>query len=178
VARTFSESPERYDVTLGITGDLLDPNGIRLDPTSDPPDLTKDQLLNILGQRDLIEQLAIGATRNRQNALTGAALSLAVPGVTGFFTNSVAKTFQLDYLNVDYNPFDGATFTAAKTLGRGLTMVLRRQLGESIDGQRKFDFKIQWRVPSNDRLLSRLRLGVGFDQRVPWKVTLDYFRRF
>lgn len=178
VARTFSDSPERYDVTLGITGDLLDPNGVRLDPTSDPPDLTKDQLLNILGQRDLIEQLAKGASRNRQNALSGAALSLAVPGVSGYLTNPVAKTFQLDYLNVDYNPFDGATFTAAKTIGRGLTAIWRRQVGESIDGQRKFELKLQWRVPSNDRLLSRLRLGIGLDQRVPWKITLDYFRRF
>ncbi len=177
-ARSFTDSPERYEVLLQINGNLLEPGGLVLRATSDPPDLSESEILAILGQKELIEQIARGTGRNQQDALQGAALTLATPLLSGYLTQPLARGFKLDYLSVEYNPFDGYIGTASKTLGKGLTLTGRRQLTDPISGGiRKYDIRLTYRIPSRNRLLSRLRFGIGVDELRPWKITIDYFTR-
>ena len=132
----------------------------------------------ILGQRELIESLAVGATRNQQDLLRGAIYTLAIPQITGGITRGLANALKLDYFAVEYNPFEETIFSAAKTLAKGLTLTLRRQLAEPIQGKRRYELKLAYRLPTHDKFLSRVRFGLGFDQDRPWKLTIDFVKRF
>lgn len=53
-AQGITGSVERYDVVLTIRGDLLADNGLQLSAQSDPPDLSQDRIMAILGQGDVL----------------------------------------------------------------------------------------------------------------------------
>ena len=171
------QTPDRYDIDLEITGNLLQEGGLNLNATSDPPDLNRDEILALLGQTGLIQDLARGVTANDQDALRNTAYQLAVPNLTQGLTQSVANAFKIDFLGIDYNVFEGATFTASDTITRGLTLTVRRQLIAEPDRRALQEFLLTWRVPSRDPFLSRLRLGIGVTQEVPWKISLGYSQR-
>ncbi len=171
------QTPDRYDIDLEITGNLLQEGGLNLNATSDPPDLSRDEILALLGQTGLIQDLARGVTANDQDALRNTAYQLAVPNLTQGLTQSVASAFKIDFLGIDYNVFEGATFTASDTIARGLTVTVRRQLIAEPDRRALQEFLLTWRVPSRDPFLSRLRLGIGVTQDVPWKISLGYSQR-
>lgn len=173
-ASRFSGSLERYDVTLGLRGDILSPNGIVLTATSDPGDLSQDQILALLGQKDLIEGVVRDGLFRPGDALT----RLALPTLLTPITQGIAGGLGLDYLALEYNALDQTVVTVAKTIGPGLTLIASRQLNGPINEKPLFDFRLTYRVPSRNPLLARTRLGIGFDQVRPWKITLDYTQRF
>lgn len=178
-ARRVGDAVERYDITLLANGNLLQDGGLNLFATSDPADLTSQEILAILGQKELIEDFArgtIGGDRNRP--LSDLAIQLALPSLTGGLTQGIASTFKLDYLAVEHNPFDQYVFSAGKTLGKGLSLNLRRQVTSQSNRPLKYDLRLVYRIPSRDRFVSRLRLGFGIDERRPWRFTIDYIRRF
>ena len=175
-ARRTGDTFERYDITLYIRGDLLSEKDVRLTAESDPSDLSEQEILAILGQRELFEALTdrrVGSQGRLQQTLIG----LAVPNLTQGLTRSLAYGFGLDYVGLDYNAFDGATVTAVKTLSKGLTLTGRQQLQETTYGPRQYELKLTYRIPSKDRLLSRSRIGFGFTNQVPWRVTFEYVLR-
>ncbi|MBS1704529.1 MAG: hypothetical protein JST40_01535 [Armatimonadetes bacterium] len=177
-ALKYGTFPERYDVTLSITGNLLQDGGLNLFAQSQPPELSSQEILALLGQKALIEDLARGLNKTRDPFLRDTALTLATPYLTGNITQSIANTFKIDYLGIDYNAFEGATFTASDALGKGLVLTWRRQLVENANRKRLQEIRLTWRVPSRDPFLSKLRLGFGMDQDRPWKFSLDYTIRF
>jgi hypothetical protein len=178
-ARRVSDVVERYEVTLRITGDLMQTGGLNIVASSDPPDLTSQEILALLGQKDLIEQIASSATGGAgKNDLRDAALSLALPSLTGGLGQGIASSFGLDYFGIEYNAFDGTVVSAARTLGKNFTVSARRSLANDVRGRARYDVKISWRLPSNNRFLSRTRLGFGFDQDRPWRFSIDYVKRF
>lgn len=176
-ARQTSESYQTYFVTLDIRGNLLEPDGLRIQGTSDPGDLTSAQIMALIGQKDLIESLTASAFGN-QNALRDTFYSLAIPSLTMGLTEGIASTLQLDYLTLDYNPFDQTIIRAGKSFGRNLMLEVSRQLVEPNQGRLKYEVKLTYRLPVKDQFFSKLRLGVGFDQDRPWKFTIDWSRRF
>ncbi|HVT13779.1 MAG TPA: translocation/assembly module TamB domain-containing protein [Fimbriimonadaceae bacterium] len=176
------DTVQRYDVRLFITGDLLSEEGINLNATSDPADLTKDEILALLGQTDVFKSLgsASGLTQSETEArIRNALVSIAVPQLTQSFTTQLASNLGLEYLNIDYNALEGASLDFAKVLGKGLILQGRRQISPTV-GTRKvdYDLRLTYRLPTRNVALSRLVFSVGLDQDHPYKLGIQYGFRF
>jgi hypothetical protein len=177
-AQGLSGVPDRYDVLLGIRGNLLREGGLILTASSDPPDLAQDRILALLGQRELIAGIA--SETNAGSQIQSALLGVAVPYVAGALTDSLAQTLGLDFLNVDYNTFDQVSLSAGINLGKNFSLFARRQLSQPLPGlAQKFEVKLSYR-PSflKSQLARRLRFSFGIDQDRPWKIGLEYGIRF
>lgn len=168
---------ERYEITVAVSGDLAQEDGMRLRATSDPPDLTESQILGLLGKQDLIEALD-ASTLLRGSGLQAPLYTFLVPRLTEPVTDEIARIFKLDYLNLEYNPFEQVTLSASKTLAKGLSLQLRRQVSSLWSGLARYEVKLVWRPPTRNPLLGRVRLSLGFDQQRPWKLSVDYAIRF
>lgn len=178
-ALRLSDVIDRYRVDLFITGNILEENGLVIRASSDPPGLTQDQILGLIGQTSLLESLTNTALNRQFGAgLSTAIYGLALPTLLNPLTSSIASNLQLDYLNIEYNTFDQISVVAAKSLGHGFTLYGRRQLSPPTTGKQKYELKLTYRIPFKKGELSRVALGIGFDQDRPWKLTLDYGRRF
>ncbi|MBV6459148.1 MAG: hypothetical protein HONBIEJF_02291 [Fimbriimonadaceae bacterium] len=177
-ARRFDDQIERYDITLEMDGNLLVENGLRMRASSDPPDLTNDQILGLIGQKSLLE--AINPTSLQQGeAFRELFYGYAIPTLTDPITRNLAQSLGLDYLNLEYNQFEQASISLARTLGPGLVLSARRQISPPRFGERqRYEVKLTYRPRVPNRLLSRLRFSVGLDQDRPWKIGIDYTIRF
>lgn len=177
-AESFTGNVERYDVILTITGDLLEEGGLQLSAQSDPPDLSQDRILAILGQGDIFGSgrgEAFRADRQLQSALVG----IALPYVAGGLTERLANQLGLDYLNVEYNSFDQLSVTAAISLSRDIVLSARRQLSSPLPGTRpKWEVRLSYRPPFRFRALRRFSVSIGMDQDRPWKIMVEYGIRF
>lgn len=166
-----------YRVTLGVHGDLLSATDrLNFVASSDPADLSSDEILAIIGQRDLIASLTSGGfgttdfSRNLASAL--------LPTLTNPSARKLAQELGLDFLYFDYNPFDGAFITLGKVLGRRLTVYVRRQLSQPLEGELQYELSVEYDVPTIGGLVRELRLQYQIDQEVPWRIRLDWSRRF
>ncbi|MBX7134529.1 MAG: translocation/assembly module TamB domain-containing protein [Fimbriimonadaceae bacterium] len=177
-ARRYGDTIERYDVYLDLRGDLLQDGGVNITASSDPPDLSQEQILSILGQRDLIESFARATLAPGSSAAREAVLGYFLPSLVSPLTDSLASGLNLDFVAIEYNPFDQTVITAAKTLAKGLTLIARRQVN-TLPGQKpRYEIKLTYRPPFRNLLIGRSRFGVGFDQDRPWKITFEYGIRF
>ncbi len=181
-ALRFGDTVQRYDVRLFITGDLLSDAGLNLNATSDPPDLSKDEILALLGQTDVLKSIgsASGASQSETEArIRSALVSIAVPQLTESFTSQLATGLGLEYLNVDYNQFEGASIDFAKVLGKGLVLQGRRQVSPTYINRRlDYDLRLTYRLPSKSAALNRVVFSVGLDQDRPYKIGVEYGFRF
>jgi len=177
-AKGASPQYETYQITLQLRGNLLDQNPLLMTASSEPSDLTQEQIMAIIGQRDLIEGLAKSAFGGGEQALTSVVMSAAVPAFTSSLTSGLSNNLKLDYLTLEYNPFDQAIFTAGKSLTKNLMIQARRQVSQPADGPLRWELKLSYRLPFKQWFLSRVRLGFGMDQDRPWKLTLDWSTRF
>jgi hypothetical protein len=179
-ARRFSGQYEMFDVTVRIRGDALSQTGLDFTAQSDPPELSQEEILSLLGRADLIRALATGAAAGRvdSEALRETLYGFALPSLTESFFASVADQLRLDFVRVDYNPFDLFTLVIGKTFGKGLLVQASRQLQQQDQQRLKYDLRLVYRVPFGDRFVRRLRLGLGTTELVPWRLTLDWTRRF
>ncbi|MBZ0212271.1 MAG: hypothetical protein K8H99_00600, partial [Nitrospirae bacterium] len=71
----------------------------------------------------------------------------------------------------------GTSATLAKSFGNGLILQARRQLSDPIDGVRRYDVRLSYRIPVRTRWQDRVTLSVGFDHLRPWKVSLQVSKR-
>jgi translocation and assembly module TamB len=174
-ARRASNEYETYDIQLLIRGNLLDEDGLNITASSDPPDLSSEQIMAVLGRKEQIENFARGGS---DNYLRETLYSFGLPSATNVLTSGLAAQLGLDYIAVDYNPFDGTVFTVGKTLARGLMLRASRQLEANPGEPLKYEVELTYRLPMQDAFFSRVRLGFGFDELVPWRVRLNWSRRF
>lgn len=163
-----------YRVNLDIQGDLLSTTErLRFVAESDPPDLSTDEILAIIGQGELISSLTSGG-------LTGTSLSRSlatalVPSLLDPVTSSLAQSLGLSFVFLDYNPFDGAFITIGKEIAPRLNATAFRQLSTPLDGQRqKFGLDLVYDVPSRIR---RVQVSFGLTQDLPWRLRIDWSRR-
>ncbi|MCW5943686.1 MAG: hypothetical protein KIS66_15750 [Fimbriimonadaceae bacterium] len=174
----YGDDIERYRVSLEIDGDLLayDDWTTIVRTRSDPDGLTRERILGILGQSDFFTRLTVRDGLSR--GVLGEALTrFALPSLLDPLTDRIARTIGLDYLGVDYNSFQGTSATVAKSFGNGLVLQARRQLSDPVDGVRRFDVRLSYRLPLRARVFDRLTLSFGFDQLRPWKIALQYSAR-
>lgn len=177
-AESFTGNVERYDVILNITGDLLTEGGLQLTAQSDPPDLSQERILAILGQGDVLGGRR-GETFRADRQLQSALIGIALPYVAGSLTEKLAEQLGLDYLNVEYNTFDQLSVTAAISLGRDVVLSGRRQISDPLPGMRaKYEVRLSYRPPFRNRALRRFSLSIGLDQDRPWKIMVEYGIRF
>lgn len=177
--RQTADRFESYTLNLEIRGDLLDPQGINISGTSDPPDLTTEQIQAIVGQREFLESLVRSAIgESSRNDLRDSLFTLALPSLTQGLTAQFAEALSLDYLLLDYNPFDGAIIRGGKTLGKGLILEASRQVTRIDNRELRYDVRLSYRPPTRDRFLSRVRFTFGFDEKVPWRAGLSWSTKF
>lgn len=174
LARSSTGQFEPYVVSLSIQGNALDEKNLRVSAVSDPPDLSQDEILALIGQRDLIQGLAQGDTSRLREAV----YSLAIPSFSQGFTQGLATGLKLDYLSVDYNAFDQVVLSAGKTIGKGLILEAMRQLQSNGVDPLRYEVKLVYRLPVADRFLSRVRLGLGFNQSVPIRFSISWSKKF
>lgn len=174
-ARGANQTVQRYDVRLDIRGDLLRTGGLNIDATSNPPDLTRDQILAMLGQADALQGLATINQRESEERIRAALTTIAVPSLLDPITSRIGSAFGLEYLNLEYDIGAQASVVFAKSLGSSFTLFGRRQLSEPLPGfQREYDLQLQYRPAS----LRRFSFSVGFDQDRPFKLQIEYGFRF
>ncbi|AIE85174.1 translocation/assembly module TamB domain-containing protein [Fimbriimonas ginsengisoli] len=180
-ALRYGDVFERYDITLGVRGDLLKEGGLILTAESDPPDLTQDRILALLGQTDLLGTTISGGLgrSDTQNRIRDAFTQFALPALTDPLTRQLAQGLGLDYLTVEYNPFEQTSILFAKTLGAGFTVQGRRQVGEPPPGFKPlYDLRLVYRPRRLRGVLSRFSFSIGADQDRPFKIALEYGTRF
>lgn len=179
VAQGLAAQSEVYNVTVNLRGDLAQEQGIQLEAFSDPPDLSQDQILAILGQQDLIASLAETTFGGRGGGqLTQQLIGVAVPTLTRGLTDGIAESLQLDFLTLEYSVLDGPLIAAGRSLGPGLLLSARRQLTETSFGPLRYEVRLSYRLPSLLPELGRFRVSLSTDQDRPWRIGIEYARRF
>ncbi len=178
-ALKYSGTVERYDIRLQIRGNILAEGGTRITAQSDPPDLAQDRILALLGQGDLLESLGptMGQSelqRQLQTAFTG----IAFPMLLDPYTRRLAQDLGLEFLTVEYNPYEGPTLTAAKSLGRGLMLTYRRQIGEALYGEPRYDLRLSYKPFARRGFWRNVFLSLGSDQDRPYKLSIEYGIRY
>ncbi len=172
-------TPERYEISLDIKGDVLSSDGLTLIATSQPGDLSQDRILQLLGRTDLLTSLLqSGVNTSIETDVKNAAFGFVLPSVFSGLTSEVAKSFHLDYLAVDYNAFEQASVSFAKSLGGGFFVQGRQQLFQPLPGQlTAYDFRIAYRPRRGPNSIKALSFSLGTDQLRPYKLSIDYTSR-
>lgn len=166
----YGDTVDRYGIELQMRGDILESGKLQITAQSDPPDLSQDRIMSILGQSDFFKGLAEG----NQSAIA----SFALPTFLDPVTSAIANNLGLEYLMVEYDMQKRTTLTAARTLGGGFTLMGRRQISPSSYGDEIFEMKLNYRLPFNDATLRSFMLSLGSDQDRPWKFAIEYGKRF
>lgn len=179
VARRGRDTYEDYSVDLRFRGDLLDSRGLAIDAQADPGDLSREEILAILGQKQLIEALAGTALQGQgSSSLRDPLYQLLAPTISDPITGPLARMLKLDYLSLDYNPLDQALYRFGKSLGSGFFVQGWRQLSAPSFGPQKHDLRLSYRLPKLGPLTDRFRLSIGTTQDRPWRISIDWGRRF
>ncbi len=168
-------TPERYDVTIDISGDMLSPTGLTLN-TTEQGDLTKDKVLAMLGRTDLLNSvLQPGSNQQIEEDLRNAITSFSLPTFLGGITNRIAENLGFEYVSVDYNSFEQASISAARSLGSGFFLQGRRQLLPPLPGQPiAYDFRLAYRPRGGPRAFQNVSFALGTDHILPYKFNIDY----
>jgi hypothetical protein len=183
-APLYGDILERYDVTIGIKGDLLQENGLALSASSDPPGLSQDRILAMLGQTELLGSVSSsivsgGIAGDTQKRLQNALIGYALPMLFDPITNGLASSLGLDYLTVEYNAYEQASFVFAKPLGAGWSIQGRRQITPPPPGfPAQYDLRLVYRPRRLPGVLNRVSFSFGADELRPWKLSVEYGTRF
>ncbi len=175
----YGQNSQRYNITVYITGDLLQENGLHFDAISDPPDLSADDVLNLLGEKNLLESLGSSDQTEAAQRVRDALVGFAIPSVLDPYTSTLARNLGLDYISLEYNSVNLATLGVARSVGPDLTLQYRQQVGTPPPGYRGiYDLQLVYSPRKGPPLFRRLSLSVGTDQDRPYKFALTYGSRF
>jgi hypothetical protein len=171
--------PQRYEIAMEVRGDLLSDDELVITATSDPPDLTQSQIMAILGQADLIENVAATGFSRFEDQLKNVLSSVAAPLLLGQVSRSIEQALGLDYFSVDFTGSGIGGITVAKSLGNGFTLEYRRVLEQyALAGESLEEIRLTYRLPTSNPLLGRFTVGVAATREGFFKATLSYSKRF
>ncbi len=164
VASDFTGTPQRYRVELDIRGSLDDPERLQMSARSDPPGLSEQTILSLLGRGEVLTALARGADpadvfRQQLGDILGAQI---LPGLLTPLETGIAQAFDLEQFTLDYTGLQPASFYLVKNLFNGVGIAYRRSLA---GGGTSYQVRLFYRLPFRNPLLQRLRVGFGFDER-------------
>lgn len=175
----------RYDIRLHATGNILGHEQLVLHATSDPPDLTSQEILAMLIQSESFLKLSEAAFQGQRSGsvFSSALMGFAFPYFTSPITEQMANFLSLDYVGIEYDPLQQLVFTAGKTIGKGFTLRglqtlnLNRDLGASMMDTIQREIGITYRLPLKNRFFQRAMIDFGYEQPFGWRLSLEYGRR-
>ncbi len=170
---------QKYDVNLFISGDLFDERDLFIDAQSDPPGLSRDEILGFLGQRQLLESLGSAFAVGFETQLTGI-ITAAAPGLLSPFTRALEEGLGLDYVMFDLGVYGRPAIILGKEVGGGFTIELRRLLSNTREElpQEYDQINLVFRPRTRNPLLNRFSFSFGVDSSGLWRTSAGYSIRF
>jgi autotransporter translocation and assembly factor TamB len=162
VAPDFTGDPIRYRVEVDVRGPLDDPERLQLTARSDPPGLSEQRILSLLGRGQALAAIARGDDPARvfREQLGDILTAQVLPGLLAPLETGIAEAFDLEQFTLDYTGLRPASLYLVKNLFDGVGIAYRRGIGVASN---EYQARIFYRLPFRNRLLQRLRVGVGFE---------------
>jgi autotransporter translocation and assembly factor TamB len=162
VAPDFTGDPIRYRVEVDVRGPLDDPERLQLTARSDPPGLSEQRILSLLGRGQVLAAIARGDDPARvfREQLGDILTAQVLPGLLAPLETGIAEAFDLEQFTLDYSGLRPASLYLVKNLFDGVGIAYRRGIG--VAGN-EYQARLFYRLPFRNRLLQRLRVGFGFD---------------
>ncbi|HWP30717.1 MAG TPA: hypothetical protein VNK96_03185 [Fimbriimonadales bacterium] len=174
-------SVQRYRINLLITGDLFEQRELQIDASSDPPGLTREQIMAALGQEQLFTALGSAVTGGIEREISGV-LYAAAPGILSPITRAIEKGLALDFLLFQISPTGKPVMVVGKEIGKGFTLEFLGHLPltrETSTGLQEPDqIQLVFRPPTRNLLWNRLSLSLGYDTNRDWRASATYSMRF
>jgi autotransporter translocation and assembly factor TamB len=172
-------SVQRYTVNLSITGDVLSDQELSIIASSDPPDLSREQIVAILGQQQLLEGVAGAAVGGFNAQLADTLAAVLAPVLARSVTRSIERSLGLDYLSFDIRPGTATSVTLAKALGSGFTLEYRRTLEEFEEsGVPLEEVGLTYSPRVRNPILGRTRISLIAERGGVLRISIGYSRRF
>lgn len=164
VATDLTGDPMRYRVEVDVRGPLDDPERLQLSARSDPPGLSEQRILTLLGRGTALSALARGDDPSKvfREQLNDILTAQVLPTLFSPLEAQIAEAFNLEQFAVDYSGLRPASVYLVKNLFDGVGISYRRSL--MLSTQPMYEVRLFYRLPFRNRLLQRMRIGVGFDQ--------------
>lgn len=162
VAPDFTGDPVRYRVEVDVRGPLDDPERLQLTARSDPPGLSEQRILSLLGRGQVLAAIARGADPAQvfREQIGDILTTQVLPGLLAPLEAGIAEAFDLEQFTLDYTGLRPASLYLVKNLFNGVGIAYRRGIG--VAGN-EYQARIFYRLPFRNRLLQRLRVGFGFE---------------
>jgi autotransporter translocation and assembly factor TamB len=162
VAPDFTGDPIRYRVEVDVRGPLDDPERLQLTARSDPPGLSEQRILSLLGRGQALAAIARGADAAQvfREQLGDILTAQVLPGLLAPLETGIAEAFDLEQFTLDYTGLRPASLYLVKNLFDGVGIAYRRGIGVASN---EYQARIFYRLPFRNRLLQRLRVGFGFE---------------
>lgn len=166
-ATSADRQQQRYVIHAHISGVLGDPNN-QMELTSDPPGLTRAQMLAALGQQDALLALLKGSgTGNVISSEFSQALNvIGVPMLLEPLESSVADALGLSAFTVEYTPDTPIMITLTKPVTKKLSLTYTRSFGAATSTTVNIPTNLQtplYRIQLDYGLTRRLRIGASTD---------------
>ncbi|MCS7209698.1 MAG: translocation/assembly module TamB domain-containing protein [Fimbriimonadales bacterium] len=164
VAPDFTGDPTRYRVEVDVRGPLDDPERLQLTARSDPPGLSEQSILSLLGRGQALAAIARGADPAQvfREQISDILTTQVLPGLLAPLETGIAEALDLELFSVDYTGLRPASLYLVKNLFDGVGIAYRRGIG--VAGN-EYQARLFYRLPFRNRLLQRLRFGFGFDHK-------------
>ncbi|MGQ9901982.1 MAG: translocation/assembly module TamB domain-containing protein [Fimbriimonadales bacterium] len=162
VAPDFTGDPIRYRVEVDVRGPLDDPERLQLTARSDPPGLSEQRILSLLGRGQALAAIARGADPSQvfREQLGDIFTAQVLPGLLAPLETGVAEAFDLEQFSLDYTGLRPTSLYLVKNLFDDVGIAYRRGIGLNAN---EYQARIFYRLPFRNRLLQRLRVGFGFE---------------
>jgi autotransporter translocation and assembly factor TamB len=164
VALDYTGDPQRYRVELDIRGPLDDPQRFQMVARSDPPGLSEQRILSLLGRGSALEALARGddPVQIFRQQLSEVVAGQVMPALLAPFEMGVAEALGLEQfaLDLDYTGNMPAQIYLVKELFNSFGISYRRSLAIT---NPPYEVRLFYRLPFRYRFLQRLKIGWGFD---------------
>jgi autotransporter translocation and assembly factor TamB len=164
VALDYTGDPQRYRVELDIRGPLDDPQRFQMVARSDPPGLSEQRILSLLGRGSALEALARGDNPVQifRQQLSEVVAGQVMPALLSPLETGIAEALGLEQfaLDLDYTGNTPAQIYLVKDLFNGFGISYRRSLAIT---NPPYEVRLFYRLPFRYRFLQRLKIGWGFD---------------
>ena len=187
-------TPERYEISLDIKGDLLateasdlvgnkkdrdglsTSQGLTITATSQYGPLSQKDIYQLLGRTDILQSLLqSGVNSNTGREVKDLGFGYIVPGLFTGVAQEIMKSFKLDYVGIEYNAFEQASVSFVKNLGAGFFVQGRQQLLEPLPGKlAAYDYRLVYRPRRGLNSIRALSFSFGTDQLRPYKLAIEF----
>lgn len=167
---------QRYDVTLYITGDILGEDDLDIQVLSDPPGLTREEFVGIVGQKQLFA--GGGGFEGNFEAKLKDILSVVSPVFLAPITQPLERAFGLDYIVVNLGSSAVGGIIVGKSLGGGFSLEYRQPFTYDSTLQRLDQISLTYRPQVGPSLLSRMSVSGSLNREGLVSFSLTYSSRF